>query len=208
VLLAGGLWLAGQVSGVGQDCSQSQLSPEAPGLWQAGVGEGFNRGASELEVSAGAGLGMTVFGSEQHHHWALSALQFGWVLSEVVAKDHWYRGNWELAGEVFGGGQFHPDPGYVAWGTLLLRYDLATGHRWVPFVDVGAGPTVTDIRDGDLSTTFEFNLQAGLGTHIFLRDDLALTLQCRLMHLSNAGMVLPNLGLNSTTLLLGLTWFY
>ena len=90
----------------------------------------------------------------------------------------------------------------------MLRYDFATRSKWVPFVDFGAGATATGIRNGDLSTIFEFNLQAGLGTHFFLRNDLALTFQYRFIHLSNAGIEFPNVGVNTSNFLLGLSWFF
>jgi len=90
----------------------------------------------------------------------------------------------------------------------LFRYNFAVGHRLVPFVDLGGGVAATDIRNGDLSTTFEFNLQGGLGAHWFVRDNMALTLQYRFIHLSNAGIKYPNLGANTSTFLAGMTWWF
>jgi hypothetical protein len=87
------------------------------------------------------------------------------MFTDVVGQDHWFRGNWELVGEIFGGEQFHPDAAYFVGGGPHLRYNFAAGHRWVPFLDLGAGATATDIRNSDISTTFEFNLQAGAGAH-------------------------------------------
>jgi hypothetical protein len=188
--------------------ARAQDSQPAPKLWDAGVGEGFARGATELGLSAGAGLGVPVFGGGDHHDWGMGMAQYGWVLGEVVGLGHWYRGNWELVGEFFGGRQFHPDSAYLVGLAPLLRYDFATGSRWVPFLDLGGGVTATDIRDGDLSTTFEFNLQAAAGTRLFLRDNLALTFQARFLHISNSGIDLPNSGLNNVTFLLGMTWLF
>jgi opacity protein-like surface antigen len=188
---------------------ETQLTIEKPqaGRWKDEVGNGLRKGAHELEVSAGAGLGVRIL--ETHaHDWGFGAIDFGWVLSDVVADEHWYRGNWELLGEVFGGEQFHPETAYFVGGGPHLRYNFATGRRWMPFVDVGAGATATDIRDGDISTTFEFNLQGGAGVHYFLRDNLALTAQARFIHFSNAGLRFPNLGVNTLTGLLGVSWFF
>ena len=210
LLLADALMLwAGIVSSCpAQEFTNSPLSTPLPGLWKAGVGEGFNPGAHELELLAGGGVGMAIFGSKHRHDWIAGALQCGWVFTDVLGPDRWYRGNWELLAEVFGGEQFEPDWAYFVGAAPLLRYDFATGSRWVPFFDFGAGATATDIRNGDLSTTFEFNLQAGAGTHLFLRKDLALTLQYRFIHLSNAGIQFPNLGVNTSTFLLGVSWFF
>ena len=188
--------------------TNTPLAAPLPGLWKAGLGEGFNKGAHELELLAGGGVGMRIFGSEHRHDWVVGALQYGWVFTDLLGEDHWYRGNWELLAEVFGGEQFHPDWAYFVGAAPLLRYDFAAGGRWVPFVDFGAGASATDIRNGDLSTTFEFNLQAGAGTHFFLRKDLALTFQYRFIHFSNAGMQFPNLGVNTSSFLLGVSWFF
>lgn len=70
-----------------------------------------------------------------------------------------------------------------------------------------AGATATDIRQPDLSTTFEFNLQGGGGLHYFLRNDLALTFQWRFIHLFNAGIKFPNTGVNNSTFLPGFPGF-
>ena len=151
---------------------------------------------------------MTVITSRGTHDWALSTLEYGWIFTDVVGEGHWYRGNWELLAQVFGGAQFYPDTAYVVGAGPLIRYNFAAGHRLVPFIDLGGGVAATDIRNGDLSTTFEFNLQGGLGAHWFVRDNVALTFQYRFIHLSNAGIKFPNLGANTSTFLAGVTWFF
>jgi hypothetical protein len=202
------LCFAATVSAVAQSQTNSILLSETNSLWSAGVGEGFRRGAQDLNVSGGAGFGVKLFGGNQIHDWWLTAAQFGYVLSDVVGKDHFYRGNFELLGQLFGGEQYNPDRAYLVGLSPMLRYDFATGTRVVPFFDVSAGVTATDIRNGDLSSTFEFNLQAGVGAHVFLTDCFALTGQCRLIHISDADITSPNNGVNNVTFLLGATWFF
>jgi opacity protein-like surface antigen len=177
-------------------------------IWVGEPGEGFNGGTRELGIGLGAGFGMKVITSHRTHDWALGSLEYGWIFTDVVGPDRWYRGNWEILLQLFGGSQFYPDVAYVVGGGPLIRYNFAVGHRLVPFIDFGGGAAATDIRNGDLSTTFEFNLQAGVGTHWFFRDNLALTLQYRFIHLSNAGIKFPNLGANNSTFLAGVTWFF
>lgn len=63
----------------------------------------------------------------------------------------------------------------------------------------------TDIGEPDLNTTFQFNVQIGVGTHYFFLDDMALTLQVRGIHLSNAQIVMPNNGTNSILFMIGAT---
>ena len=193
--------------GLADDVGSGLLERNPGSPWRSGIGDGLREGAHELDVVAGAGMGVRIL--ETHaHDWGFGAVDFGWVFTDVVGDGHWYRGNWELIGEVFGGEQFHPEGAYFAGGGPHLRSDCATGHRWMPFLDLGAGATATDIRDGDISTPFEFNLQAGAGAHFFLRDNLALTVQARFIHFSNAGIKFPNLGVNALTGLVGVSWFF
>ena len=197
-----------EVRGLAQESTNSPLAAPLPGLWKTETAEGFNKGAHELELLAGVGIGTPIIHGEHAHDWVLGSLQYGWVFTDVLAPDRWHRGNWELLAHFFGGEQFNPSHAYLIGAAPLLRYNFAPGGRWVPFIDFGAGVTATDIRDGDLSTTFEFNLQAGAGTHFFLRKDLALTFQYRFIHLSNAGIDFPNLGVNTSNFMLGLSWFF
>ena len=92
--------------------------------------------------------------------------------------------------------------------TSHLRNNFATGTRWIPFVDGGAGVTATSIGPPDLSGTFEFNLQAGTGIQWLIRDNVALTLEARYIHLSCAGISNPNLGLNGVIGMFGVTFFF
>ena len=151
---------------------------------------------------------MRVLLSQRAHDLALSSVHFGWIFTDVRAADKWYRGNWELLAQIFGGAQFQPHVDYVAGVGPLLRYNFASGSRLVPFLNVGGGLSATSIRDSDLSTTFEYQLQGGGGSHYFVRDSLAVTLEYRFLHLSNAGLKYPNLGVNTSVIYLGMSWFF
>jgi hypothetical protein len=74
----------------------------------------------------------------------------------VKGKDHWYRGNWEVRGELFGGAQFSPENDWLVGLTPHLRYNFATGTRWIPFIDAGSGVMATSIGLPDLSGTLQF----------------------------------------------------
>ncbi len=202
------LWFALSVSALAQSETNSISLTQSNSLWTAGVGQGFRRGAQDFDFSGGAGFGVKILGGRQIHDWWLTAAQYGYVLTDVVGKDHFYRGNVELLGQAFAGEQYRPNHAYLVGVGPMLRYDFATGTPIVPFTDISAGLTSTSIRNGDLSTTYEFNLQAGGGAHLFLTDRLALTGQCRFIHLSNASTHKPNLGVNNVTFLLGTTWFF
>jgi hypothetical protein len=180
-------------------------------IWQNGIGEGFLPSVQDFSIEAGIAPGMAAFGSRQAHDLALLSLSYGHMLGPVMGEGHWYRGNFEGRLELFGGAQFHPGvdtDGWLVGLTPHLRYNFATGTRWIPFLDGGAGVTATGIGPPDLSGTFEFNLQASTGVRWFLRDDLALTGEVRYMHLSCAGIHQPNLGINNVAFFIGVTWFF
>jgi lipid A 3-O-deacylase len=130
------------------------------------------------------------------------------MLSGVLAKDSWYRGNFEFRAELFGGAQISPDTDWLIGIAPHLRYNFATGSRWIPFIDAGAGVTATGIGPPDLSNTFEFNLQGAIGTQYFIKDNVALTLEARFFHMSCAGLSKPNDGLNAIVGYVGVSWFF
>lgn len=182
--------------------------PSNTNIWQGEVGEGFRSSVQTVSLEVGAAAGFKAFGGEQNHNLALTSLSYGHMLGEVVGDDHWYRGNWELRGELFSGAQFSPSAESLVGLTPHLRYNFATGTRWVPFADIGAGVTATSIGPPDLSGTFEFNLQANTGVNWFVRDNVALTFEAGYMHLSCAGIHPPNQGLNCAKAMVGITWFF
>ena len=183
-------------------------TPSITNIWQNGVGEGFKSGVQSVSFNVGAGYGAEIFGSEQSHDLALVSLAYGYMLGPVVGKGHWYRGNWELRGELFSGAQFSPTTESLVGLTPHLRYNFATGTRWIPYVDAGAGVSATSIGPPDLSGTFEFNLQAATGVRWFIRDNLALSVEAHYLHMSCAGIHPPNQGLNNFGGFVGIGWFF
>lgn len=177
-------------------------------VWANSVGNGFREDARLAGFSAGVGIGVIAFGGSEEHDMALVAGHYGKALTGVLGGDRWYRGNLLLLGELFGGWQFEPNGAYVVGITAVLRYAFATGNRWMPFVDAGGGISLTDINGPDLSGNFQFNLQVGAGLYYFLRDDLALTVGYRWLHLSNASIERPNHGVNTQVISAGLDWFF
>lgn len=169
--------------------------------------DGFHRGSRTLTIAAGGHYGLATLGSFLEHHMALVSASYGYML-EPVLQDSVLRGNCEIRGELFGGWQFSPEDEWLVGLTPHLRYNFDTRSRWIPFFDMGAGVTATTIQRPDLSGYFQFNLQVGAGTHYLLSPSLALTAEARFLHLSCAGINLPNRGVNGVAGLLGVTWLY
>jgi len=198
------------LSPVWGESGEPELEPSSTAkiIWVDGIGSGFHKGLFQLGATAGAGFGVEVFGSTLAHDLARASANVGWVFTDVMACNKWYRGNLELLFELFGGGQFKPDNRYFVGLTALLRYNFVTRSRWMPFVDAGAGVSSTNIDGPDLTRNFQFNLQVGGGTHYFLNDRTALTVQYRWLHFSNARIALPNHGTNTQMFEVGVSWFF
>jgi opacity protein-like surface antigen len=119
-----------------------------------------------------------------------------------------FRGNLEFRLELFGGAQFSPSTEWLVGLTPHLRYNFATGTRCVPFIDAGAGVSGTGIGAPDLATTFEFNLQGGAGVQYFISSNISINLEAWYLHMSNAGIKEPNLGVNGITGMLGISFYF
>jgi len=193
-----------------QSASGPELELKHPqtDIWQDGVGNGFKSGSQSLTLASGTGYGVRILGTKESHDMALASLSYGYMWGPVKGAGHWYKGNWELRGELWGAIQFDPSNQWAVGLTPHLRYNFATGTSLVPYLDVGAGLSATSIREPDLGQVFEFNLQAAGGVRWFITHDVALSLELRLLHLSDAGMTVPNLGVNNVSGLLGVSWFF
>lgn len=168
----------------------------------------FAKRSREVAVTLGAGPSAAILGSISDHDVALTVLRCGLTLSDTRAKDTYREGHWELLGEFFAGAQFHPQARYLTGVLPLFRYNFTQREPFVPFIDLGAGVMLTDIGAPDLSGQFQFNEQIGVGAHYLFSEQVAITVQYRFMHISNAGISAPNLGVNANIFSIGLTHFF
>lgn len=207
-IMGGLLFLALGGSAFGQKTlDDAHQLPLNPSVWRSDIGSGFKAGTYNAGFMAGGTIGTPVWGTRQHHDLALGNVNAGWILPPSFRQTV-LAGNLELRGELFGGGQFHPREHYVTGLTVVPRYDFATGSRFVPFIDGGLGLTATDIGRPDLGGIFEFNLQFGTGAYYFIRPDLAVSIEYRWLHISDAGITKVNQGVNAQFIAGGLTWFF
>jgi len=75
-----------------------------------------------------------------------------------------------------------------------------------PYLKGGVGFDYMSLHTWEQSTQFNFIEYGGGGIHYFFQKNLALTLEWRRRHLSNAGMRKPNHGINTDFALAGLTY--
>ena len=97
---------------------------------------------------------------------------------------------------------FRPDGLAAGLVPVGARYFFGGGSL-APYFELGAGFGWTDLKVEEIDRRFNFILQAGVGVRGTPSLDRAWMVEARLLHCSNAGTVLPNLGLNSVVLLGG-----
>lgn len=92
-------------------------------------------------------------------------------------------------------------------GVNALFARLVFGDRaWRPFLEGGEGVVYTDLRKQDLGTRMQFTSTIGGGIEWDIRSGMAIGLQARVRHMSNAGMASSNPGINTVYGLIGLTF--
>jgi len=171
--------------------------------------EGFRSGTWHLGLMGGYSIPHEVFAPRSANvHFAPLFLQIGYTVTDVHGPFP-VRGSLELLFEPTFMVTTSPSTTVGEGASLLLRYNFVTGTRWVPFFDLGVGILHWNLRlPTILATQFNFTLQSGIGLHYFATDHLAITGELRLYHISNAGYDSPNVGINSTVYLLGVSYFF
>ena len=128
-------------------------------------------------------------------------------LTGVIGGDSWYRG------ALF----YHMEAGLafsdvdnkflLGWSPVMAQYKfLSPKRRWAPNILLGAGFSMTnwkDVAKRELGSEFQFLLHAGAGLEYFKKDG-AYSINYRLFHVSNAGIQIPNIGLNAHVFSLGM----
>lgn len=174
---------------------------ELPGIFSGG----------KKEFSLGGGIFFSPFVATQGRptvNYAGGLVQFGCMLNDLSDHGLW-RGNFEILGEGFGASVFEGRGTYIANGTLWLRYNMVPERcKLVPYVQLGGGASQLDLDRNIFGQSFNFNLNAGIGTRYFLNDHMSLNAEYRFQHISNAGMAEHNLGINAQGGVLSVSWYF
>ena len=98
---------------------------------------------------------------------------------------------------------FLAQPGNNAYGVSFTPFDVKynfrrNAHRTIPFLELGGGVLFTnnDVPQG--TNNVNFTPQAGIGVHVpFGTQGYHATLAFKYVHISNAGLSVPNPGVNT-----------
>jgi opacity protein-like surface antigen len=186
---------------------QNTAIPLKSNIWSSGVGEGFRKGTKVLGASAGASYDLRL-GSEEQHNLALLSVTYGRMIGNVKGEGKWYRGNWEHVMELFGGAEVNVKNRGIVGLTTHVRYNFATGTRFIPYADIGFGVTLTEIREPDLGDAFQFNEQGNIGANYFVQDNMSINFFIQWLHISSGGLSEPNKSVNPVGCYLGVNWFF
>lgn len=158
----------------------------------------------------------------------------GLRVGKVLTAQHgrgWFRGNLEYAVDVIPVYLFFqpskkilcisrssvgaipqgfPCSSEVAFGgsinPFIVKWNFTSAKGFAPYFELGGGVlfTNTDVPSG--TSNINFIPQAALGTHIFTRPKRSITLDLKYVHISNAGLSVPNPGINTIQFGFGYHW--
>ena len=173
----------------------------------------FERWHQEFGAEIGYGLGINLpNGDRPDIQFAHIAANFQLDLTGNIGSS-FYQGNLNWFTELNANLLHNPDSGtLIGFSPTMLQYKFIQAERnWAPTLLIGAGLALTDwdredIAGNDISGGLQFLLHGGMGIEFFRPGSGSFSINYRLVHISNAGMKRPNVGLNANTFTIGFTF--
>jgi len=144
----------------------------------------------------------------------VSIFTAGVRLGRVLTGDHgsgFLRGNFEYAVDLVPVYVVHlNDSTYGAgFNPINLKWNFTSHERVVPYLELGGGTlfSTSEVPPGTSTVNFRTHLSLGMHFKGSRSSNRAATLEARYEHISNAGLAMPNPGINSVQFLLGLNSF-
>ena len=158
-----------------------------------------------------AGGGFSVPGGTKDTH----AFNAGVRLGKVLTGDHlggFVRGNFEWSADLMPVYYlWQPAPALNAYGAgfnpVNLKWNFTSGSRVVPYLELGGGVLFTNHAVPANTSHVNFLTHAALGFQFFNNERRAFTAAVRYEHISNAGLTVPNPGVNTVQFSVGMNWF-
>jgi lipid A 3-O-deacylase len=170
-------------------------------------------GGHEIELWTGGGHSVPG-GTSGTSVWNVGA-RHGWILTRPFGPG-FLKGRFEYAVDVVplfvvfqDANEFEPaSRAYGAgFNPLNLKWNFATRGKVVPYFELSGGVLFTnhDVPAG--TNNVNFTPGAALGTH-FLGEKYNWSVEVRYLHISNSGLAVPNPGLNTVQVRLGVGRFF
>lgn len=161
------------------------------------------------EVQIWTGGGWTVPGGTKDTSVWNAGLRYGWILTAPHGPG-FLSGRFEYAVDavpvflVF-------QPANTAYGAgfdpLALKWNFATRGKIAPFIELNGGVLFTNHNVPAGTNNVNFMSSLAVGTHI-LGPKYNWSIEARYMHISNAGLAVPNPGMNTVQIRLGIGRFF
>lgn len=158
------------------------------------------------------GGGFSVPGGTKDTH----AMNAGVRLGKVLTDDHggsFVRGNFEWSADLM--------PLYFIWqpapaknafaaafNPVNLKWNFTNFGHTVPYLELGGGVLFSNHAVPINTSHVNFLTHAALGFQFFNTERRAFTAAVRYEHISNAGLTVPNPGVNTVQFTLGVNWFH
>lgn len=160
----------------------------------------------ELSLLSGYGVSHRGFGETRTQVQTWDAIaRLGWFLSDELGKESWYRGRHQLLIELPYHLALDQRGRSMTGGYLLGSWKFTSLKRITPYLFAGGGVLFVDMGLPSMGTRLDFSYQGGSGVQYDLAHDLAVGLEYRYHHISNAGTASPNEPINSSKILFSIT---
>jgi hypothetical protein len=162
------------------------------------------------ELGLWGGGGFSVPGGTQNTNMA----NFGFRFGKVLTADHgpsFLHGNFEWSADIIPIYYlWQPLPGVDTYGggfnPVNLTWNFTRSAKTVPYLELGGGVLFSDNDVPANTNKTNFLTHATLGFRFFVRPRHAVVFSTRYEHISNAGLSVPNPGINTVQFLLGWNW--
>jgi len=175
-----------------------------PARAQSGAGSDdprFAKGAHAWTLGAGFGVQHRIFNGTSDQQFAL--VQPRWSVNLTGRSgEGWKQGTLTLGLEAALGRALGPRGNVVALGPML-RYSFPSRGRVTPFVEAAGSFFWTNAEMPETPQRFTFTGAGGGGLSWRLGARDSFELAYRFHHISNAGFTEPNIGVNSSFVLIG-----
>jgi hypothetical protein len=104
-----------------------------------------------------------------------------------------------------------PAPAVNAYGAAFnpinLKWNFTSSDHTIPFLELGGGVLFSNHVVPNNTSRVNFVTHGTLGFQFFNNQRRAFTASVRYEHISNAGLTVPNPGVNTVQFLVGMNWF-
>jgi len=157
-----------------------------------------------------SGFGAAKLEQQGDYHLVPFFADFDFDLKSLIEKKGInYPGMLQFIIEPFSSYVFNPHNNLEVGNNFAIKIGLVPDNWSIqPYFKGGVGFMYLTQHFREQGTQFNFNEFAGFGLHYFFTKKLAMTLEYRYRHLSNAGIKQPNHGVGTNIGLCGVSYFF